>query len=204
MSIARGGGAGPNCQRKLQRETIEGQPSARLPGGWVVWRTGQALSLPSGREKKRRLRVLVVTTCWPGRGRQAPPRLSTSREKVPTNWLAIMSHHGECDIDPKRTKQTSGSQQPGRRAHDLGPGSRVDGSNFPRHTRRILAAYRERGAAALAHGHRGRRPVNATPEALVDDVAHLARTRYAGDHHDGAAAGAGLGEAVQAGVGHGA
>ena len=38
-----------------------------------------------------------------------------------------------------------------------------------RHTRRILAAYRERGAAALAHGHRGRRPVNATPEALVAD-----------------------------------
>ena len=32
--------------------------------------------------------------------------------------------------------------------------------------------------AALAHGHRGRRPVNATPEALVVDVAHLARTRY--------------------------
>ena len=26
-----------------------------------------------------------------------------------------------------------------------------------RHTRRILAAYREEGAAALAHGHRGRR-----------------------------------------------
>ena len=52
-----------------------------------------------------------------------------------------------------------------------------------RHTRRILAAYRERGAAALAHGHRGRRPVNATPEALVVDVAHLARTRYAGVNH---------------------
>ena len=42
-----------------------------------------------------------------------------------------------------------------------------------RHTRRILAAYRERGAAALAHAHRGCRPVNATPEALVVDVAHL-------------------------------
>ena len=52
-----------------------------------------------------------------------------------------------------------------------------------RHTRRILAAYRERGAAALAHGHRGRRPVNATPEALVVDVAQLARTRYAGVNH---------------------
>ncbi len=52
-----------------------------------------------------------------------------------------------------------------------------------RHTRRILVAYRERGAAALAHGHRGRRPTNATPEALVADVAHLARTRYAGVNH---------------------
>ena len=39
------------------------------------------------------------------------------------------------------------------------------------------------GAAALAPGHRGRRPVNATPEALVVDVAQLARTRYAGVNH---------------------
>ncbi len=52
-----------------------------------------------------------------------------------------------------------------------------------RHARRILATYGERGAAALAHGHRGRRPVNATPEALIADVAHLARTRYAGVNH---------------------
>ena len=27
-----------------------------------------------------------------------------------------------------------------------------------RHTRRMLAAYREKGVAAVAHGHRGRRP----------------------------------------------
>ena len=37
----------------------------------------------------------------------------------------------------------------------------------PRHTRRILAAYREKGAAAVAHGHRGRRPPNATTEAVA-------------------------------------
>ena len=30
-----------------------------------------------------------------------------------------------------------------------------------RHTRRILAAYREEGAAAVAHGHRGRKPPTA-------------------------------------------
>ena len=44
-----------------------------------------------------------------------------------------------------------------------------------RHTRRILAAYREDGAAALAHGNRGRRSANATPNALATDVIRLAR-----------------------------
>ncbi len=52
-----------------------------------------------------------------------------------------------------------------------------------RHTRRLLAAYREGGAAAVAHGHRGRRAPNATPEALACDVVHLASTRYSGANH---------------------
>ena len=53
----------------------------------------------------------------------------------------------------------------------------------PRHTRRILTAYREKGSAAVAHGHRGRRAPNATPEAVVAEVVHLARTRYEGANH---------------------
>ena len=52
-----------------------------------------------------------------------------------------------------------------------------------RHTRRILAAYRRDGAAALAHGNRGRRPANATPDPLATDVVLLARTRYGGVNH---------------------
>ena len=52
-----------------------------------------------------------------------------------------------------------------------------------RRTRRILATYREKGAASLAHGHRGRRPAHATPDAVVAGVVHLARTRYAGANH---------------------
>ena len=52
-----------------------------------------------------------------------------------------------------------------------------------RHARRITTAYREEGAAALAYGHRGRRPVNATPEAVIADVVHLASTRYQGANH---------------------
>ena len=52
-----------------------------------------------------------------------------------------------------------------------------------RHTRRILAAYREKGAAALAHGNRGRSPANATPSALASEAVRLARSRYAGVNH---------------------
>ncbi len=52
-----------------------------------------------------------------------------------------------------------------------------------RHTRRILTAYREKGAAAIAHGNRGRRPSNATPETISEGIVHLARTRYAGVNH---------------------
>ena len=52
-----------------------------------------------------------------------------------------------------------------------------------RHTRRILAAYKEDGAAALAHGNRGRRPHNATSEMEEADVLYLARTRYEGAKH---------------------
>ena len=52
-----------------------------------------------------------------------------------------------------------------------------------RHARRITTAYREEGAAALAHGHRGRKPVNATSEAVIADVVRLASTRYQGANH---------------------
>ena len=52
-----------------------------------------------------------------------------------------------------------------------------------RHARRMLAAYREQGGAAVAHGHRGRKAPNATPQAVAYDVVHLARTRYLGANH---------------------
>ncbi len=49
-----------------------------------------------------------------------------------------------------------------------------------RHTKRLLAAYRKDGAAALAHGNRGRRPHNAVPEAAAASVVKLAINGYAG------------------------
>ena len=53
----------------------------------------------------------------------------------------------------------------------------------PRHARRMLAAYRDRGAAALAHGNRGRRPHNATLPAEAAAVVQLATERYEGANH---------------------
>ena len=48
---------------------------------------------------------------------------------------------------------------------------------------RILKAYREEGAAAVAHGNRGRRPPNATSAEIRHRVTVLARTRYQGLNH---------------------
>ena len=53
-----------------------------------------------------------------------------------------------------------------------------------RHARRMHGRLPgSEGAAALAHGHRGRKPVNATPEAVIADVVRLAGTRYQGANH---------------------
>ena len=49
-----------------------------------------------------------------------------------------------------------------------------------RHVWRMLAAYRKEGAAALAHGNRGRRPRNAVSDAEAAAVVQLASTTYAG------------------------
>jgi transposase len=65
---------------------------------------------------------------------------------------------------------------------DVSHASRILGVS-ERHMWRILAAYREEGAAALAHGNRGRRPVNALDPEVVSIVVELARTRYQGCNH---------------------
>ena len=48
---------------------------------------------------------------------------------------------------------------------------------------RILAAYRKEGAAALAHGNRGRTPANATPLPICQQVIAITREHYSGVNH---------------------
>ena len=52
-----------------------------------------------------------------------------------------------------------------------------------RHAWRILAAYRKEGAAALAHGNRGRQPPNAVSNELAAAVVNLAGNTYSGANH---------------------
>ena len=52
-----------------------------------------------------------------------------------------------------------------------------------RHFRRMIAAYRGEGARALAHGNRGRKPVNAIGDEVRRCVVDLASTRYSGFNH---------------------
>jgi transposase len=49
-----------------------------------------------------------------------------------------------------------------------------------RHVRRIIAAYRKEGAAALAHGNRGRKSHHALDSSLGKQVLELAQSSYAG------------------------
>ena len=52
-----------------------------------------------------------------------------------------------------------------------------------RHAWRLLAAYRREGAAALAHGNRGRKPCNAVSDDEANAVVQLASTSYVGANH---------------------
>ena len=52
-----------------------------------------------------------------------------------------------------------------------------------RQVRRVLAAYRREGAAALVHGNRGRQPRNAVNEDVATAVVILASGKYAGFNH---------------------
>jgi transposase len=52
-----------------------------------------------------------------------------------------------------------------------------------RHVWRLLAAFRERGAAGLAHGNRGREPVNKLAQATRERILALAEAWYA-DYND--------------------
>ncbi len=52
-----------------------------------------------------------------------------------------------------------------------------------RHTWRLMAAFRQQGAAGLSHGNRGREPANKLPQATRKRIVALAQERYA-DYND--------------------
>src|SRR4030042_5155844 len=49
-----------------------------------------------------------------------------------------------------------------------------------RHTKRLVATYQKEGAAAIAHGNRGKKPAHALSEEVQKKVTELMRTKYVG------------------------
>ena len=49
-----------------------------------------------------------------------------------------------------------------------------------RHTKRLLAGYRQRGVVALAHGNRGRLPYNRIDSRICEQIVELAKSKYTG------------------------
>ena len=64
-----------------------------------------------------------------------------------------------------------------------GPAALAHGNRGRRPHNAVPEAYRKGGPAALAHGNRGRRPHNAVPEAAAAAVVKLASNGYAGANH---------------------
>ena len=64
-------------------------------------------------------------------------------EKILANWSAEMSHSrdGECDIEPVRTEETPGFEQPAGGAGYVGSGGRVDGSELTPRTTHVDSSY---------------------------------------------------------------
>jgi len=63
----------------------------------------------------------------------------------------------------------------------LGAGEAVVGLGLSvRHVRRLLARFRQEGAAGIAHGNRGERPYNKLDDSVRARVRELAQSKYSG------------------------
>ena len=78
--------------------------------------------------------------------------------RIKLEAAAMDSTHGECDIDAKEQTRVQVLNSLLAEQIALDQAAELMGVST-RHARRITTAYREEGAAALAHGHRGHRPV---------------------------------------------
>ena len=104
-----------------------------------------------------------------------------------TDQRKCQSNEGR-DIEPARTDETPraelsiGTPATGSPAAEIAQAAEILGVS-ERPAWRMLATYRKEGAAALAHGNRGRRPRNAVADDAAAAVIQLASATYAGANH---------------------
>jgi len=96
------------------------------------------------------------------------------------NCSGKCQYEGRSDIETGRKQNRLGSNEfqiEGRKLTvDKAAAVRVS----PRHVWRMLTAYRKEGASALAHGNRGRKPINTIEEGLRQQIVELAGDKYYG------------------------
>ena len=111
--------------------------------------------------------------------------MSLLYDNVRINCSRKMSVHEGRDIESARAGKTPGAQQRDGIPASQGPGAQAAEllGISERQLRRVLAAYRRDGAAALVHGNRGRKPHNAVPEEVAANAVILASGKYAGFNH---------------------
>ena len=100
----------------------------------------------------------AVGVCWRVEAQRLGP-LSPAGENVHTMESVPLTQ--------KRDGKASGSQRLTATTGDDGAGRATFTGVVTRHTRRLRAAHREEGAAALTHGNRARRPANAMPDSVI-------------------------------------
>ena len=103
-------------------------------------------------------------------------------DNVRVNCSGKMSACEGRDIEPTRVGKTSGYQQRDGIPTAQSPGAEILGIS-ERQLRRVLAAYRRDGAAALVHGNRGCKPRNSVPEDVAAAAVILASGIYTGFNH---------------------
>mgnify|MGYP001595037651 FL=1 len=96
--------------------------------------------------------------------------------------VKMSSYEGDSFIERQRTTAGDGIERGRARGADGEAGGRIVGLSV-RQVRRLLAAYRKEGIAALAHGNRGRGPVHTISDDTRRRVVALAQGRYSGLNH---------------------
>jgi hypothetical protein len=109
--------------------------------------------------------------------------MSLFNDSVSSGSLRENVSHERTDINYKEQTRLQIMNGVVGREWTVAEAAQVLGVKERQHTWRLLSGYKDKGAAALVHGNRGRMPYNTTPTAVQTQIITMARERYTGVNH---------------------